>query len=103
VRSILFEVAAVDLDASPANLIAAQGMISVKDDPERCMAIADVAGKANFAMRKLVVGRGHPGLGSGADGCGVDTETGQVDVLKLTCAYDVRFTMQSGCGSTRYP
>jgi CO/xanthine dehydrogenase Mo-binding subunit len=108
-RSILFEVAAPDLKASPEDLVASQGMISVKDDPGRCMAIADVAGKANFAMRKLIVGRGHymrnpspPDPETGA--CDpvatlswaavlaeveVDTETGQVDVLKLSCAYDI--------------
>jgi CO/xanthine dehydrogenase Mo-binding subunit len=108
-RSILFEVAASDLNTSPENLVASGGMISIRDDPGRCMSIPDVAGKANFAMRKLIVGRGHymrnpspPDPETGA--CDpvatlawaavlaeveVDTETGQVEVLKLTCAYDV--------------
>ncbi len=108
-RSILFEVAAPDLKTAPENLVASKGMISVKDDPGRCMSIADVAGKANFSMRKLVVGRGHymrdpshpdPETGE-CDPVAtlawaavlaeveVDTETGQVEVLKLNCAYDV--------------
>jgi CO/xanthine dehydrogenase Mo-binding subunit len=108
-RSLLFEVAAPDLKAKPEELTAADGKIVVKNDPGRCMSIADVAGKANFAMRKRIVGRGHymrtpsapdPETGACDPFCTlawattmaeveVDTETGEVTVLKLTSAYDV--------------
>ncbi len=108
-RSILFEVAADDLEAAPEDLVAADGKISVKGVPDRAIDFAAVAGKANFAMRKLVVGRGHymrdgvapdpetgevdpfPTLAWGAvlAEVEVDTETGEVQVLKLVCSYDM--------------
>ncbi|UCF91430.1 MAG: molybdopterin-dependent oxidoreductase [Desulfobacterales bacterium] len=100
-RSILFEVAAPDLGVSVDELAAGDGKIYVKSDPDRYTSIADVAGNANFNLRKLIVGRGHymrdrsaPDPNTGA--CDpvatmawtsifaeveVDTETGQVDVL----------------------
>ena len=108
-RAILFEVAAPDLKASPEELVASEGKIFVRDDPKRFTTIADVAAKANYVMRKLVVGRGcymhelsEPDSETGA--CDpfctlawgmtlaeveVDTETGEVDVLRVVCAYDV--------------
>jgi CO/xanthine dehydrogenase Mo-binding subunit len=108
-RAILFEVAAPDLKASPEELVAADGAIFVRDDPKRSIPIARVAHKANHVMRKQVVGRGsymrafsEPDPETGA--CDpyatlawgamlaeveVDTETGEVDVLRLVCVYDV--------------
>ncbi len=108
-RSILFEVAADDLEAAPEDLVAADGKIYVRGVPDRAIDFAAVAGKANFAMRKLVVGRGHymrdgvapdpetgevdpfPTLAWGAvlAEVEVDTETGEVQVLKLVCSYDM--------------
>jgi len=108
-RSILFEVAADDLEAAPEDLVAADGKISVKGAPDRAIDFAAVAGKANFAMRKLVVGRGtYMRDGAAPDPetgevdpfatlawaavlaeVEVDTETGEVEVLKLVCSYDV--------------
>lgn len=108
-KSILLEVAAGDLEASPDELEAAEGKIFVKENPERSVPIADVAGKANFALRKLVVGRGHymrdpsrPDPETGKTDpfatlawaatlaeVEVDTETGEVEVIKLTNSYDV--------------
>jgi CO/xanthine dehydrogenase Mo-binding subunit len=108
-RSILFEVAADDLEAAPEDLEAANGKIFVKGAPERSMDFAAVADKANFAMRKLVVGRGHymrdPGAPDPKTGevdpfatlawaavlaeVEVDTDTGEVGVTKLVCSYDV--------------
>ena len=108
-RSILFEVAAEDLEASPDDLVAADGKIFVRGAPDRAKSIAEVAGKANFAMRKLVVGRGHymrdpssPDPETGKTDpfatlawagvlaeVEVDTETGEVEILKLVTCYDV--------------
>ncbi len=106
---ILFEIAAPDLKASVEELEANDGKIYVKSDPGRFISIADVALNANFNLRKLVLGRGHymrdrsaPDPETGA--CDpaatiawtsilaeveVDTETGEVDVLKLVAAYDM--------------
>jgi CO/xanthine dehydrogenase Mo-binding subunit len=108
-RSILFEVAAEDLEASPDDLEAADGKIFVRGAPDRSVGIADVAGKATFALRKLIVGRGHymrdPGAPDPQTGAvdpfatlawaavmaevEVDTDTGEVQVLSLNSAYDV--------------
>jgi CO/xanthine dehydrogenase Mo-binding subunit len=108
-KQILFKVAASDLEASAGDLAAADGKIFVKSDPDRFVTIADVAGKANYNLQELIVGRGSymrtpstPDPETGA--CDpvatmawtsifaeveVDTETGEVDVLKLIAAYDV--------------
>lgn len=108
-RSILFDIASEDLEASPDDLEAAGGKIFVRGAPDRSLGIADVAGKANFAMRKLVVGRGHymrdPGAPDPDTGqvdpfatlawaavlaeVEVDTETGEVLVTNLVTSYDV--------------
>jgi CO/xanthine dehydrogenase Mo-binding subunit len=108
-KAILFEVAAPDLKASPEELVAADGAIFVRGDPKRSVPIARVAHKAHHVMRKLVVGRGSymrtasepdPETGACDPYCTlawgamlaeveVDTETGEVDVLRLVCIYDV--------------
>ena len=108
-RSILFEVAGEMLEASGGDLEAGAGNIYVKGSPDRSKTIGEVAGAATFGMRKLIVGRGHymrdrssPDPETGA--CDpfytlawsamlveveVDTETGEVEVLKLVACYDV--------------
>ena len=108
-RDILFQVAGPSLNADPTDLIIGNGKISVKDDPSRSIGIGDVAGMAMFAKATQVVGRGHfmrapsspdPDTGKCNPAAAiawaavmaeveVDTDTGVVDVLKLTCAYDV--------------
>jgi CO/xanthine dehydrogenase Mo-binding subunit len=108
-RAILFEVVAPDLKASPEELVAADGAIFVRDDPKRSVPIGRAAFKAIHVMRKLVVGRGSymravsepdPETGACDPFCTlawgavlaeveVDTETGEVDVLRLICIYDV--------------
>jgi len=108
-KAILFEVAAPDLEASPEDLVASEGKIFVRDKPSRCTNIAEVAGKANFAMRKLVVGRGcymrdlslpDPETGACDPFCTLawaavlveveaDTETGELEVLRMVNAYDL--------------
>jgi len=108
-RAILFEVVAPDLKASPEELVAADGAIFVRGDPKRSIPIGRAAFKANRVMRKLVVGRGSymrnvsepdPETGACDPFCTlawgavlaeveVDTETGEIDVLRLVCIYDV--------------
>jgi CO/xanthine dehydrogenase Mo-binding subunit len=108
-RRILLEVAAELLEKSPEDLVAADGKISVKDDPGTSMAIGEVAGAATFGMRRLVVGLGHymrdpatpdPDTGACDPICSlawsanlaeveVDTETGEVEVLRMVSSYDV--------------
>ena len=107
-RSILFEVAAEMLEANQEDLEAADGKIHVKGSPGAFKTIGEVASAATFDMRKLIVGRGvymrdrvSPDPETGAiDSIAtlawtailaeveVETETGEVEVLKMTCAYD---------------
>ena len=108
-RDILLEVAGMMLEKSPEDLVAADGKISVKDDPDISLSIGEVAGAATFGMRKLVVGLGHymrdpatpdPETGECDPICSlawaanlaeveVDTETGEVKLLRLVSSYDV--------------
>ena len=102
VKQILFRLAAEELEASPEALEAADGMIRVKEDPQRCKPIADITGASGGGT--LIVGRGAY-MKVGAEGdpfccytasyagayaeVEVDTETGVVDVTKLICVNDV--------------
>jgi len=108
-KRILLEAAAGLLEAAPEDLVLAEGRISVKGSPDKTKTIGEVAGAATFGMRKLIVGLGHymrdpshPDPETGA--CDpfatlawsatlaeveVDTETGQVDLLRLVTSYDV--------------
>ncbi len=108
-KAILFEVAAADLEASPEELVAADGKISVRGAPERSVTLGSVAGKSIFGLRKVIVGRGHfmrdpsrPEPDTGRTDpfatlawsavlaeVEVDTDTGEVQVLRLTASYDV--------------
>ena len=108
-RAILFEAAAGMLEASPEDLVAADGKISVKGSPDRYKTIGEVAGAATFGMRKLILGLGHymrdpsppdPETGACDPMCSlawaanlaeveVDTETGEVQILRLVSSYDV--------------
>lgn len=108
-KEILFEVAGEMMEVSSADLVAAEGKISVKGSPERSLSIGEVAGAATFGMRRLVVGLGHymrdpstpdPDTGECDPMCSlawtanlaeveVDTETGEVEVLRLVAACDV--------------
>jgi CO/xanthine dehydrogenase Mo-binding subunit len=107
-KQVLYEVAAEDLQVSPSGLASAQGYISVQGFPERRIAISAVAQKA-------YMGKGRPPIGAGSfqpvttmldpeTGHGkpygtyvfaaqiadveVDTETGEVEVLKITAVHD---------------
>lgn len=107
-RQVLFEVAGAQLGVAPEALVAENDRIVVRDAPEQAIPIADVAGQATWVDRKIVAGRGSfgwpvapvdPDTGEGeplhnmAYGATVaevevDTDTGEVKVLKLVSAYD---------------
>jgi CO/xanthine dehydrogenase Mo-binding subunit len=107
-RSVLFEVAAAQLGVAPDKLLAENDRVVVRDFPEQAVPIADLAGQAIWSDRKIIAGRGSfgwpvakvdPETGEGeplhnmAYGATVaevevDTETGEVKVLKLASAYD---------------
>lgn len=107
-RQVLFEVAAGQLGVEPGQLTLQDGMVVVRDFPEQAIPIADVADHAVWSERRLIAGRGSfgwapaqidPETGEGeplhnmAYGATVaevevDTETGEVKVLKLVSAYD---------------
>jgi CO/xanthine dehydrogenase Mo-binding subunit len=107
-KRILYEVAAEELNVSPEGLASSGGYIYLQDLPERKLAISAVAEKAQK-------GKGRPPIGAatfnppttGLDketGHGkpygayvfatqiaeveVDTETGEVEVLKITAVHD---------------
>ncbi len=102
-KGILFELAAKELEASAQDLVAAEGKIYVIGSPHKSIAIADLAGKS-----PLIVGRGTyvPAPAAPDPKTGVwnafhtlawgavlaevevDTETGEVDLLRLVCAFD---------------
>ncbi len=108
-KRILCEIAAKMLEVSEDQLEVVDGKIQVKGDSEKSLAIGQVAGAGTFGMRKLIVGLGHymrdpaqvnPDTGEADPFCTlawasslaeveVDTETGEVDVLRLVSAYDV--------------
>ena len=107
-RKVLFEIASKQLGVEPDKLVAQDGMVMVRDFPEQAIPIADIADKAIWAEQKIIAGRGSfgwpsavvdPETGEGeplhnmAYGATVaevevDTETGQVKVIKLVSAYD---------------
>lgn len=107
-RQVLFEVAAGQLGVESDQLTVEDGNIVVRDFPEQAIPIADVANHATMAEQRLIAGRGafgwppavvDPETGEGeplhtmAYGATVaevevDTETGEVRVLKLISAYD---------------
>ncbi len=107
-KQILFEVAAEDFNTAPHGLVARDGYIYVRNFPERKIAISRVAAKAqkekgrpafgaasyNPSTTTLDKDTGH-GKPFGAyvfatqiADVEVDTETGEVEVLKITAVHD---------------
>ena len=107
-KQVLFELAAEDLKVRPESLASAGGYIFVADFPERKLAISAVAkkaiavkgrppiGAATFnpsiiAMDKET-GRGKPFamyvFAAQIAEVEVDTETGEVEILKITAVHD---------------
>lgn len=107
-RQVLFEVASEQLGVEPEKLEARDDLVIVRDFPEQAIPIADVAGAAVWGHRRLIAGRGAFGwapaqvdaetgegeplhtmaYGATIAQVEVDTETGEVKVLKLVSAYD---------------
>jgi CO/xanthine dehydrogenase Mo-binding subunit len=108
-RRALLEVAALELEAAPADLVMSGGEIWVRGTPARKTTVFDVSLAAHFKHGRTISGRGiflkpkspiDPETGACdpdsteahvttvAD-VEVDTETGEVRVLKLSSAYEV--------------
>lgn len=111
VRGRILEIAAKELEAAPADLELADGMVSVSGAPDRNISVADVAAAATWGHGELLTGTGaalkpyapvdpdtgqveidpHSAISYAA--CvaevEVDDETGEVTVLRLIQAYDV--------------
>ena len=108
-KKALLEVAAEELEAAPEDLTVSDGEIYVKGSPDRKTSVFNTALAAHFKYGKTISGRGiylkprnwvDPETGacdpdsteahatSVAD-VEVDTETGEVTVLRLASAYEV--------------
>jgi len=108
-KKSLLEIAAKELEVSPDDLDISDGAIRVKGVPETRMTVQEAVAAANFKHGIIVAGRGmyldskswvEPETGACdpdttmAHGCSVvevevDTETGQVDVLKITSVFEI--------------
>jgi CO/xanthine dehydrogenase Mo-binding subunit len=108
-RQALLEVAAEELEASPDDLVLANAEIYVRGTPSRKTTVFDTALAAHFKYGKTISGRGiflkpKSAIDPETGACDpdsteahattvadveVDTETGQVKVLKLSSAYEV--------------
>jgi CO/xanthine dehydrogenase Mo-binding subunit len=107
-REVLFEVASEQLGVEGEELVAENDTVVVRDRPEQAIPISEVADHATWSERKLIAGRGVFGwpvadvdpetskgeplhnmaYGATIAEVEVDTDTGEVTVLKLVSAYD---------------
>ncbi|MDR7544522.1 MAG: nicotinate dehydrogenase medium molybdopterin subunit [Armatimonadota bacterium] len=107
-KRVLLEVAAEEMGIGPEGLDSRDGWIYVRDLPERRVRLADVARKAEAVRGRPAIGAGSynppttfldPETGHGKPyntyvyaaqtaEVEVDTETGEVRVLRLTAAHD---------------
>jgi CO/xanthine dehydrogenase Mo-binding subunit len=107
-RQILFEVASEELGIGPEGLESRGGWIYVRDFPERRVRVAEIARKAEVVKGRPVIGAGaynppttflDPETGHGKPyntyvyaaqvaEVEVDTETGEVKVLRITAVHD---------------
>jgi CO/xanthine dehydrogenase Mo-binding subunit len=106
----LFEFASYLLEVSPEDLMAKNGTIYVKEDPQKSIPLAKAASEGFFNMGTPIVGRGvnddpwsskpNPKTGianltsayafaTHAAEVEVDTETGCVRILNMYCGHDV--------------
>ena len=108
-KQALLEVAAEEMEAAPEDLEVRDGHVSVKGSPQRTMSVFDVALAAHFKRGRTISGRGmylkpKSGIDPETGACDpdsteahvttvadveVDTETGEVTVLRLASAYEV--------------
>lgn len=104
-RQILFEGAVESLDISVEEMDAANGKIFQKSNPDHYVAIADISKQVN--EHQIIMGRGHyvpKDYADPADGLDrfstiawggivleleVDTDTGELTILKVITVYDV--------------
>jgi CO/xanthine dehydrogenase Mo-binding subunit len=108
-KRVLLDVAADEMEAAPQDLVVENGEVYVKGSPDRRLSVFDVALAAHFKYGRTISGRGiflkpkgvvDPETGA----CDpdsteahattvaeleVDTETGEVTVLRLLGAYEV--------------
>lgn len=108
IKCILFEAAAPLLDVAPTQLKAVDHKIQVIDFPDKCLPIGEVAFRSQVILGKPVIGSASfnpptepldPDTGQGKPfstyvyatqiaEVDVDTETGEVDVLRIVAAHD---------------
>ncbi len=109
-RNQIFETASEMLDVPADELVSAQGVVTVRRQPERSVSLAKAVRRRHFRSGgQVVIGEGwydpptqlvdketYKGNISAAYGFGaqmaeveVDTETGVIKVLRLVCANDV--------------
>ena len=108
-RRALLEVAAEELEAAPDDLMVSDGAVYVKGSPDRTISVFDTALAAHFKYGRTVSGRGiymkpKSSVDPETGACDpdsteahattvadveVDTETGEVTVLRLSSAYEV--------------
>jgi len=112
VRERILNVAAREMEVDPGDLEVEDGTVSVKGTPTKSMGIDEIAGAATYVHGELLTGDGahlNPGATIIDPATGevdlpphaaisyaacvaeveVDDETGAVEVLKLTQAYDI--------------
>ncbi len=96
-RDQLLGVVAEHLEADPGDLVCADEKVYVQSAPKRAMRFEDAAMHAvHCDKNEMIMGRGTfapvtncpPFLAQFAE-VEVDTETGEVEVLKLVCAHDI--------------
>ncbi len=108
-KRALLEVAAEELEAAADDLVVSDGTIYVKGSPEHSISVFDTALAAHFKHGKTISGRGiymkpKSSVDPETGACDpdsteahattvadveVDTETGEVTVLRLASAYEV--------------
>jgi CO/xanthine dehydrogenase Mo-binding subunit len=107
-KQVLYEVAAEDLNVSPSGLASSHGYIYVSGFPERRVEISTVAQKAYMEKGRPPIGAGSFNpvttlldeetghgkpygtyvFGAQIADVEVDTETGEVEILKITAVHD---------------
>jgi CO/xanthine dehydrogenase Mo-binding subunit len=108
-KQALLEAAAEEMEAAPEDMTIADGIISVRGAPARTISVFDTALAAHFKQGRTISGRGiflkqKSSVDPETGACDpdsteahattvadveVDTETGEVRVLKLSSAYEV--------------
>lgn len=108
-KQVLLEVAGEEMEADPEDLEVVDGDVRVRGAPDRSISVFDTALAAHFKHGRTISGRGiylkpKSGIDPETGACDpdsteayattvadveVDTETGQITVLRLASAYEV--------------